>query len=55
MQLVNNTKCSMLRKLIFHDSYLLATPPIAEKMSHLAALLAACSTLAPANCILHSP
>jgi hypothetical protein len=29
--------------------------PIAEQMPHLAAVLAACSTLAPTSCTLHSP
>jgi hypothetical protein len=55
MQLVSDTKCSMLRKLIVHDSYLLATLLVAEQMSHLAALLIACSTLTPESYTLRSP
>jgi hypothetical protein len=35
--------------------YLLATPPVAEQIPHLTALLAACSTLAPTSCTLRSP
>jgi hypothetical protein len=37
------------------QSYLLAMPYVAEQMPHLAALLAAYSTLALASCTLHSP
>jgi hypothetical protein len=36
-------------------SYLLATPPVAEQMSCPAALLAACSTLAPVSYTFRSP
>jgi hypothetical protein len=35
-------------------SYILATPPVAEQMPRLAALCAACSTLTPSSCTLHS-
>jgi hypothetical protein len=55
MQLISNTKCSMLQKLIVHDSYLLAMSLVAEQMPHLTALLAACSTLALASYTFHSP
>jgi hypothetical protein len=35
-------------------SYLLALPPVAEPLPHLAALLTACSTHAAVSCTLHS-
>jgi hypothetical protein len=45
----------MLRKLIVHDSYLLAMPPVAEQILRLTALLTAYSTLTPASGIPRSP
>jgi hypothetical protein len=49
MQLVSNTNCSMVQKLLVHDSYLLAMPHVAKQILRLTALLDAYSTLAPAS------
>jgi hypothetical protein len=55
MQLVSNTnKVFNYPKVDCSRSYLLAMPPVAEKMLCPAALLTSCSTLAPTSCALRS-
>jgi hypothetical protein len=55
MQLVSNTNIVFNSlKADCEQSYLLATPPVAEPLPRLAALLTACSTHVSASCTLHS-